>query len=77
MSCRMTGKQSGLAAGKNKRALGGLVSSGVVPGLAGYLGSSPVGQISLGHGEEANGLLRAANVPPARTLASHLQARGG
>jgi hypothetical protein len=62
---------------KNKRALGGLVSSGVVPGLAGYLGGSPAGQISLGHGEEANRLLRAANVPPARTLASHLQARGG
>jgi hypothetical protein len=68
MSYRTAGKQSGLATGKNKRPCE-LVSSGVVPGLAGCLGGSPVSWISLA-GEEANGSLRAANVLPAGTLAS-------
>jgi hypothetical protein len=62
---------------KNKRALGELVSNGSVPGPVGDVGGSPVGWTSLGPGEEANGLLRAANVLPAGTLASPLPARDG
>src|SRR6266516_4291885 len=48
MYYRKTGKESGLAGSRNKRALCELVSSGGVPGLVGYLDGSPVGWISLG-----------------------------
>jgi GNAT superfamily N-acetyltransferase len=64
MYYRMTGKDSGLAAGKNKRALCELVSDGVVPGLVGYVGDSPVGWISLGPREDYLKLRRSPIMKP-------------
>src|SRR5262249_54603080 len=62
--CRKTGKESGLAARRNKRALCELVGSGVVPGLVGYLGDSPVGWISLGPREDYLKLRRSPVMKP-------------
>lgn len=64
MYYRTTGKQSGLAADRNKRSLCDLVSSGVVPGLVGYLGGSPVGWISLGPREDYLKLRRSPIMKP-------------
>lgn len=64
MYYRKTGKDSGLAADRNKRALCGLVNSGVVPGLVGYLGGSPVGWISLGPREDYLKLRRSPIMKP-------------
>jgi GNAT superfamily N-acetyltransferase len=64
MYYRKTGQESGLAAGRNKRALCDLVSSGVVPGLVGYLGGSPVGWISLGPREDYLKLRRSPIMKP-------------
>ena len=64
MYYRKTGKDSGLAGGKNKRALCELVSDGVVPGLVGYLGGSPVGWISLGPREDYLKLRRSPIMKP-------------
>jgi GNAT superfamily N-acetyltransferase len=64
MYYRKTGKESGLAADRNKRALCGLVNSGVVPGLVGYLGGSPVGWISLGPREDYLKLRRSPIMKP-------------
>ncbi len=64
MYYRKTGKDSGLAADRNKQALCGLVNSGVVPGLVGYLGGSPVGWISLGPREEYLKLRRSPIMKP-------------
>jgi GNAT superfamily N-acetyltransferase len=64
MYYRKTGKQSGLAADSNKRSLRGLVSSGVVPGLVGYLGGRPVGWISLGPREDYLKLRRSPIMKP-------------
>ena len=64
MYYRTTGKDSGLAADKNKRALCELVSSGVVPGLVGYLGASPIGWISLGPREDYLKLRRSPIMKP-------------
>ena len=76
MSCRTTGKQSGLAAGKNKWGPGSAGQERCCAGLVGYLGRQP-GLDRPGPGEEANGPLRAANVLPAGTLASPLRAVTG
>lgn len=64
MYYRKTGKQSGLAADSNKRSLRGLVSSGVAPGLVGYLGGRPVGWISLGPREDYLKLRRSPIMKP-------------
>jgi len=64
MYYRTTGQDSGLAAGKSKRALCELVSSGVVPGLVGYADGSPVGWISLGPREEYLKLRRSPIMKP-------------
>jgi len=64
MYYRKTGKESGLAADRNKRALCELVGSGVVPGLVGYLGDSPVGWISLGPREDYLKLRRSPVMKP-------------
>src|SRR6478672_7125444 len=64
MYYRTTGKHSGLAADRNKRSLCDLVSSGVVPGLVGYLGGSPVGWISLGPREDYLKLRRSPIMKP-------------
>ena len=64
MYYRVTGKESGLAADRNKQALCELVSSGVVPGLVGYLHGSPVGWISLGPREDYQKLRRSPIMKP-------------
>jgi len=64
MYYRTTGKDSGLAADKNKRALCELVGSSVVPGLVGYLGASPIGWISLGPREDYLKLRRSPIMKP-------------
>jgi GNAT superfamily N-acetyltransferase len=64
MYYRTTGKESGLAADRSKRSLCGLVSSGVVPGLVGYLDDSPVGWISLGPREDYLKLRRSPIMKP-------------
>src|SRR5215510_9700542 len=52
MYYRNTGRTPGMAGADNKQALCELVNNGVMPGLVGYLGDSPVGWISLGPREE-------------------------
>ena len=64
MYYRQTGQGSGLAGRENKRALRELVDSGGVPGLVGYLGSRPVGWISLGPREEYLKLRRSPIMKP-------------
>jgi len=64
MYYRKTGKESGLAGSKNKRALCELVGSGGVPGLVGYLDGSPVGWISLGPREDYLKLRRSPVMKP-------------
>jgi GNAT superfamily N-acetyltransferase len=64
MYYRRSGKDSGLGADRNKRSLRGLVGSGVVPGLVGYLGGSPVGWISLGPREDYLKLRRSPIMKP-------------
>ena len=64
MYYRTTGKESGLAADRNKRSLCGLVSDGVVPGLVGYLDGRPVGWISLGPREDYLKLRRSPIMKP-------------
>lgn len=65
MFYRKTGKESGLAGGRNKQALRGLVDGdGVAPGLIGYLDGQPAGWISLGPREDYLKLRRSPIMKP-------------
>jgi GNAT superfamily N-acetyltransferase len=64
MYYRTSGKDNGLAADRNKRALRGLVGSGVVPGRVGHLGGSLVGWISLSPREDYLKLRRSPIMKP-------------
>jgi len=69
MYYRRSGRAAGPPADENrgaahKQALGELVERGVVPGLIGYLGSSPAGWISLGPREDYLKLQRSPIMKP-------------
>ncbi len=64
MYYRKSGQPAGPAGARNKQALCDLVSSGIVPGLVGYLGDSPVGWITLGPREDYLKLRRSPIMKP-------------
>jgi GNAT superfamily N-acetyltransferase len=64
MYYRRTGRPGELTSADNKQALCELVGGGVVPGLIGYLGASPVGWISLGPREDYLKLRRSPIMKP-------------